>query len=382
MTFLCVYVDGGKGHYVPAKAVAEQLEAKGHKTILVDFFALLDMKGIGRINKHVWKKLLEHPDFENRFSKNNDQNTNEIKSVSKILCKLKLRRFKNVMAQYQPDMIFTTHPYPDYFLSDLVMHSGVNVPVTYYATDVFSVPRSAVCPMLYRMYVATEEGIESARQGGQAAESLRLCPFPLQSVCRNDKLGKVEARRRLGLKENVFTLQINFGGEGVGTTDLLEGLKSADYPIQVVIIGGIPGKTRAMLEKIVEELPSNVSVRIAGFVDNVDEYLAACDIIAGRSGINTLVEAFKLRRPFLITELVYTVMASADYVVKHGVGWNASRDTARQLRIIEESAKSPMSLEAMDRAFDSINITYDAAGLAEMLLEDTMVYKESHGGQQ
>ena len=135
-------------------------------------------------------------------------------------------------------------------------------------------------------------------------------------------------------------------------------------------------------QKIVEELPSNVSVRIAGFVDNVDEYLAACDIIAGRSGINTLVEAFKLRRPFLITELVYTVMASADYVVKHGVGWNASRDTARQLRIIEESAKSPMSLEAMDRAFDSINITYDAAGLAEMLLEDTMVYKESHGGQQ
>ena len=306
-----------------------------------------------------------------KFSKKNDQNTKEIESVARILNVTRKKRFLRMIEKYQPDMIFTTHPYPDYFLSSLAVKTGSSVPVTYYATDVFTVPMSAVSNNLKRLYVATQEGYDSALERGQKKETLRLCPFPLQKSCMNSrKLTKKEARSLLGLKEDLFTLQINFGGEGVGATSLLKSLKDIPSRMQVVIIGGIEEKTRKELDKIIESLPSNIEVHIAGYVTNVNDYILASDIIAGRSGINTLVEAFYLRRPFLITELVYTVISSADYVEKYKVGWNADHDIEKQLSIVIQYAKVPSLLDEIDRNFDDIPIKYSARELAQMIISD------------
>lgn len=376
MNILCIYVDGGKGHYIPAKAVEEQLTAMGHNAVLIDFFDFLGIRFIGRINKYVWRKLLEHSDYEMKFSKRNDQNTNEIRIVSRILRATRMRRFRKMIKKYSPDMIFTTHPYPGFFLAELAYYSDIKVPVTYYATDVFSVPMSAVCNHLYSMYVSTKEGFDSALERGQNPQTLFLSPFPLQSSCKNSrKMSKTEARHLLNLEENTFTLQINFGGEGVGASDLLSAMGEIKSRIQVIIIGGIEEKTKEELERIISTLPENVLIHLAGFVTNVNDYLNACDIIAGRSGINTLVEAFYLRRPFLITELVYTVVASADYVEKYKVGWNASHDVQKQIEIIRQYADNPALLDDIDKNFDNIPIVYDAAALARQIVKDCEDYR-------
>ena len=376
MNILCVYVGGGKGHYIPAKAVSDQLTQMGHNAVLIDFFELIKMNPIGKINVMLWRKLLQKPDLENKFSKHNDQNTKEIQWVSSVLQVIRKRRFKHIIKTYRPDMIFTTHPYADYFLADLAARFTPSIPVTYYATDVFFVPMSAVNNNLCSMYVATEEGCKSAADNGQRADSIKLCPFPLQASCKaGQKLTKAAARRRIGLKEDVFTLQLNLGGEGIGSLELLEGLKCIDSPMQVVVIGGIKEKIKSKIEQIKATLPAHINVFIPGFVHNVNDYALASDIIAGRSGINTLVECFYLHRPFMITELVYTVMASADYVEKYGVGWNLNKDIDKQLSLITMFAKKPALLDELDKNFDAIPIIYDAAGLAKMVVDDTLSFK-------
>lgn len=376
MNILCVYVGGGKGHYIPAKAVSDQLAQMGHNAVLIDFFELIKMNPIGKINVMLWRKLLQRPDLENKFSKHNDQNTKEIQWVSSVLQVIRKRRFKHIIKTYRPDMIFTTHPYADYFLADLAARFAPSIPVTYYATDVFFVPMSAVNNNLCSMYVATEEGCKSAADNGQRADSIKLCPFPLQASCKaGQKLTKAAARRRIGLKEDVFTLQLNLGGEGIGSLELLEGLKCIDSPMQVVVIGGIKEKIKSRIEQIKATLPAHINVFIPGFVHNVNDYALASDIIAGRSGINTLVECFYLHRPFMITELVYTVMASADYVEKYGVGWNLNKDIDKQLSLITMFAKKPTLLDELDKNFDAIPIIYDAAGLAKMVVDDTLSFK-------
>lgn len=376
MNILCVYVGGGKGHYIPAKAVSDQLTQMGHNAVLIDFFELIKMNPIGKINVMLWRKLLQRPDLENKFSKHNDQNTKEIQWVSSVLQVIRKRRFKHIIKTYRPDMIFTTHPYAGYFLADLAARFAPSIPVTYYATDVFFVPMSAVNNNLCSMYVATEEGCKSAADNGQRADSIKLCPFPLQASCKaGQKLTKAAARRRIGLKEDVFTLQLNLGGEGIGSLELLEGLKCIDSPMQVVVIGGIKEKIKSRIEQIKATLPAHINVFIPGFVHNVNDYALASDIIAGRSGINTLVECFYLHRPFMITELVYTVMASADYVEKYGVGWNLNKDIDKQLSLITMFAKKPTLLDELDKNFDAIPIIYDAAGLAKMVVDDTLSFK-------
>ena len=139
--------------------------------------------------------------------------------------------------------------------------------------------------------------------------------------------------------------------------------------MQVVIIGGIRDAMRSSLENLIARYPqSKVRIQIRGFVKNVSEYLAASDVIVGRAGINTIVEAIYAHRPFLITELVYIVIASAEYVEKYHVGWNATGDVEKQLGII--LVRNPWKLLEMEENFGKVPIEYSSEKLARMITDD------------
>ncbi|MCR5731613.1 MAG: hypothetical protein K6G51_01565 [Sphaerochaetaceae bacterium] len=379
MKALCVYIDGGKGHYVPAKAVEEKLAMMGHEAKLVEFFELLDIKAIGRINKRYWRTMLMMPKYERKMSEKNDQSTNGMDSASKWVCRLLTGRMKRIVEAEKPDFIFTTHPYPNRFLTDLLIKAGHrDIPVYYFATDVFSVPKATINNGLDKFYVSTIEGLKSAAEQGQREESLKLVPFPLQdSLASSPVLSKAEARKKLDLDENLFTLQLNLGGEGLGTTGLLERLGQAGIPMQIVIIGGMRETMRGKLEAIIKSFPPQVKGYIRGFVSNVNEYVYAADMVAGRAGINTIVETIYANRPFLITETVYTVLASADYIERYKLGWNAAFDYEKQASIVLEYANDPEKLKEFDDKFEKVPITYGADKLAKIMLSDIEEFKKN-----
>ena len=157
---------------------------------------------------------------------------------------------------------------------------------------------------------------------------------------------------------------------------LLHALAKTSESIQVVVIGGLDRRMKKKFETLRHSLPENIRLVVVGFVKNVNEYLYAADIVAGRSGINTLLEAFYAHRPFLITELVYTVMQSASYVVEHGLGWNCNHDSKMQADIVISCAKNPALLDEMDRNFSSLPIEFDARKFAINLIKDYDEYEE------
>ena len=373
MKAVCIYVDGGKGHYVPAKAVSEELEKLGVETRLEEFFDYLDIRWIGRINKLFWRTMLRMPRLEQHISKHNDSDSNGMEMAVKFAIKHCMRMLYADFDEFRPDFIFTTHPYAGTIISEMLHSVGSNIPVYYFATDVFSAPVAAICPRLRKFFIATEEGAERVRKMGQDPDTIVLSPFPLQrEVAESPKLSKAEARKKLGLDESMFTVQLNLGGEGLGSLSLLSALLKSDIPFQIVILGGFDDAMKKRIEGIASGAKNKSSrIHAPGFVRNVSEYLAASDIIAGRAGINTIVEAMYAHRPFLITDLVYTVIPSAEYVEKYNVGWNASEDKDKQLSIILDLARNPEKLAAMDENFKAIPIEYSAEHLARMLIEDS-----------
>ena len=92
MKAVCIYVDGGKGHYVPAKAVSEELEKLGVETRLEEFFDYLDIRWIGRINKLFWRTMLRMPRLEQHISKHNDSDSNGMEMAVKFAIKHCMRR--------------------------------------------------------------------------------------------------------------------------------------------------------------------------------------------------------------------------------------------------------------------------------------------------
>ena len=379
MKGLCVYVDGGKGHYVPAKAVMESLNEMGVETHLEEFFSYLDIKWIGKINKFYWRSMLRMPGLERKLSKHNDADSNGMELAVNMARKLCTKKLLSRLDEFRPDFIFATHPYASTILPEMLYSAGINIPVYYFATDVFSAPVATICDKLRRFYIATEEGKERVLKMGQKPDTVVLSPFPLQkSVAEGEKLSKEEARHKLGLNPSLFTLQLNLGGEGIGSLLLLKNLLKADKPMQIVILGGMDKKGTAHINEIIRNADAkNTKVSVPGFVSNVNEYLAASDIVAGRAGINTIVEAMYAHRPFLITELVYTVLPSAEYIVSHKVGWNTSDNPEEATDIVLDAFAHPEKLEEMESAFNSIPIEYSAEKLTSMIISDAASLERS-----
>lgn len=374
MRGLCVYVDGGKGHYVPAKAVQEELLAMGIDTVLEEFFDYLDIRWMGRINKSFWRTMLRMPALERHISKFNDSDSNGMEWAIRFADKHCTRMLQANLEEFRPDFVFATHPYASTVLSEMFDYLGIDIPVYYFATDVFSAPVAAVCDKLRRFYISTEEGVEGVRSMGQVRNTIELAPFPLQrSVADVRKLDKKETRKKLGLDADLFTLQINLGGEGLGSLYLLESLIKRNISMQIVILGGMDKNMSKKIKGIIDKSGNtDVKVYCKGFVNNVDEYLAASDIIAGRAGINTIVEAMYAHRPFLITELVYTVIPSADYVEKYKVGWNCTGKRKESVEIVLDYAEHPEKLAELDANFNSIPIEFSARHLAEKVASDAI----------
>ncbi len=373
MRALCVYVDGGKGHYVPAKAVQESLVEKGHKAYLEEFFDYLDIRWMGVINKWWWRQMLKRTKLENKLSKHNDADSNGMQLAIKFAkrhCKYVLR---SNLEENHVDFVFCTHPYASTILSAMFKYLNINIPVYYFATDVFNAPVASISNDINKFYISTPEGAERVKRMGQNEDTIKIVPFPLQkSVANSPRLSKKEARDRVGLDPSLFTIQLNLGGEGLGSIELVKTIMKQNLPIQIVVLGGIGKEMEKKLDKIAQNYPkTKTRLIVAGFVSNVNEFLLASDIIVGRAGINTIVEALYMHRPFLITELVYTVIPSADYVEKYKVGWNATNDLEKQFNIIKSYSDNPEKLGELEMNFNHLSISFGTDKFVEKILEDT-----------
>ena len=370
MRALCVYVDGGKGHFVPAKTVACELEKKGIDVDLEEFFDYLDIKWIGSLNKHWWRQMLRMPKFEQRLSHHNDADSNGMEKAIKFAKKHCERALRSNLEEEPIDFIFATHPYASTILSEMLFDMNLNIPVFYYATDVFNAPVASICDKLSGYFISTQEGFDRVKAMGQKSDAMELVPFPLQQeILDSVRLSKEEARTKLGLDPKLFTIQLNLGGEGIGSISVIKNLAKQNADVQIVVIGGMSKKTTKKLNRIASKLPSNVKLYIRGFISDVSTYLYASDVIVGRAGINTIVEAIYAHRPFIITELVYTVIPSADYIEKYNIGWNCANGKKNATDVLLDLINNPLKLKEIESNFNLVPIEFSPEKVADILFD-------------
>ena len=71
-----LYVNAGKGHYMPAKALADSFVRAGHEAILEDLFVVVDAPFWKLFCKYDWRFLLHHPKFERFLHRYTDSRLN------------------------------------------------------------------------------------------------------------------------------------------------------------------------------------------------------------------------------------------------------------------------------------------------------------------
>lgn len=364
-----IYVDAGKGHYTPAKAVADSFIRKGEEAILENLFLMVGSEVWNSITKDTWRFMLHIPRLEPLLTESADTRINAF--LMKKLAELErnLDAFGEWYEKEKPDFILSTNFIGGAVLPVAVEKLGIDIPVYQYLADVFDTPRIGVNNSLSRMYTASEIGIRNAIAKGQDASLLSLCSFPIQHKFEAyGTRSKEEARKELGL-DNKFTVLLSMGGEGIGSISLLYKLAASGQDLQVVTIGGKSESTERNTERLRKDYP-DFHLETRGFVDNVPAYLAACDIQIGKAGANSVMESIYMHRPFIVTEVLYPFGASEDFLRDYPVGW-CENDVDIQEEIIRQVMIDEKLRTDIEETFRNIPIHFGADAFCDQLIEET-----------
>ncbi len=369
------YVEAGKGHYIPAKAIHESMQKLGHETLLVDLFLAVDTRFWHYFTKYIWRLMLHFPNYERKANAKNDNPTLWRKFVPWVVSRYS-KRFTKWFAEVKPDFILCTHFIGGLLLPPMVKACGLDIPVYLYGADIFMSPLTGLSNELDKLYISSQFGVDWVIAHGQEAERTALCPFPLQhKFTEVTLLTKQDSRKKLNLSDK-FTTLLSLGGEGIGSTDFVEKLNKRELDVQVVLVGNISQSTKIKYDAFMTAHPE-CDIHLAGYVENIHDYFRAADIVVGKQGANTLMEAIYMHRPCLISEVLYTAEYSARFIEEHGIGWSES-DYEKQVEIIEKCMTNPQFHEDMQSKFDEIPLKFGADDFAKQIIEDTLNQRLHH----
>ncbi len=135
-----------------------------------------------------------------------------------------------------------------------------------------------------------------------------------------DNSDPLELRKEMGLREDLRTAIVLFGGHGSKVMfDITERLNSAGLPLQLILVCGrneeLAGKLRAR--------QWNLPVHVVGFTKEVHRLMRAADFLIGKPGPGSIAEAMVRKLPVLIECNAWTLPQehyNAEWVREKRVG--------------------------------------------------------------
>jgi processive 1,2-diacylglycerol beta-glucosyltransferase len=206
--------------------------------------------------------------------------------------KLNTRPFVRMLKEYQPDITICTHFLPAEIISWLKAKRRLSARQAIVVTD-FDVHAMWLCRHYEHYFVALDETRAHLEKLGINAERIKVTGIPIDPIFTRQK-DKFEMREKHGLNQDRTTILVSAGGFGVGPMKhLLSALSELGHAAQVVAICGRNELLKKEVEEIRESLTGreNFSVKAIGYTVEMDEFMAASDLIVGKPGGLTTSEA-------------------------------------------------------------------------------------------
>ena len=90
------------------------------------------------------------------------------------------------------------------------------------------------------------------------------------------------------------------------------------------------------------------------------------------------MESLYLKRPFLISSLLYAAKPTTEFFERHKVGW-VENTIEKQVDILQAYSEDSQAQEAMKEAFEKLPTTFDSDAFAQMITEDAERFIKEKG---
>jgi processive 1,2-diacylglycerol beta-glucosyltransferase len=172
-------------------------------------------------------------------------------------------------------------------------------------------------------FVATDEASAHLESLGIASSKITVSGIPTHPVFAEHK-DRQAMRRKHGWQEDPPAILVSAGGFGAGNAGrMLESLVASKLPAQIVAVCGKNPALKAALDKIASRAKAGTlpDVKVVGFTTEMDEYMAAADLMIGKpGGLTTSESLIKGLGWVIVNPIPGQEEKNAIYLLEHGAG--------------------------------------------------------------
>ena len=198
-------------------------------------------------------------------------------------------------------------------------------------------------------FVATAEARAHLEALGIAASTITVSGIPTHPLFAENK-DKKAMRRKHSWRQDLPAVLVSAGGFGAGNAGrMVEALITAKVPAQIIAVCGKSAALKTAIEKIAarQRADSLPVVKAVGFTTEMDEFMAAADLMIGKpGGLTTSESLIKGLGWVVVNPIPGQEEKNAIYLLEQGVGvWSDNLHTLayKVAALLEE----PGRLEAM-----------------------------------
>jgi processive 1,2-diacylglycerol beta-glucosyltransferase len=280
-----------------------------------------------------------------------------------VIYQLFHRQIEVLLNQEKPHLIICTHPFTSSSVSRL-KRMGYRFTLCSVITD-FHVHGAWVHPEVDVYLVSSEDTYNQLINMGIPKNRIVVTGLPIRSNFWIKK-NKQEMRKKLKLK-NIPTVIIMGGGLGLGGIEpIAHALLKWKEKIQVIICTGFNKALRTALLR--DKMFHHPHFHILGFVNHIDEWMEAADLLITKPGGLTCFEALSKGLPMYIYQPIPGhEEKNCDFLINNQLAIKID-DTNYIDRLIEKLLFSPQELEFLHNKIRQFQQKIDPLASAKFIV--------------
>jgi len=320
-----VFFDAGGGHRAAATALELSVRGKNYPMDirLTNLQELLDSLDI--LKKYAGIRIQDFYNWMLRsgWTLGSPQLMKVLQRAIRVYHGPTTRMLEAHWKETQPDMVVSFVPHFNRTLGESFARAFPGRPYVTVLTDIADYPPHFWIEKQNQYFITgSDRAAVQARAAGHPAERI----FRASGMILHPRfyeapvLDRLFERERLGLRRDLPTALVLFGGHGSKTMlEIAERLEKSSLDLQLIFICGRNEKLARELRAQKSRLPRFVE----GFTSKVNYYMQLADFFVGKPGPGCISEALAMRLPVIVECNAWTLPQeryNADWVVEKQVG--------------------------------------------------------------
>lgn len=369
---LIFYGAYGGGHLSAAKSIKNYLE-KHYPDCEVKMLDCVEYinKYLNKLSTTAYKEMAKKAPWMWKIVYNNSDH-GALSKISTTSNKLMSRKLNNILQEFEPDLVISTHPFSNQMCTNLKKKKLINCKIATILTDMAPHSQWTVdSEYIDYFFVSNNEIKEALIDEGIANFKIFVTGIPL-SERFHENFNDAEIYNEFNLDPNKTTILFFAGGEfGLGrkrTFLIYRALIRLFKKFQIVAISGKNKKMNEKFNHLVEAYGVADRVKVLDYTNKVPELMHISNIVITKPGGLTTTESLASNLPIvIINPIPGQEEENADFLVRNGVAiWIKKEDNIA--RVLKNLYRHPEKIDEMKKNIPNLAKPDSTKNICEILM--------------